>query len=206
MEKIFPQDKKESWEIGEAYAQSYSESNLPAIIPWGITRDIKKPGSSLPGADIVGFYKHESGTDNQDIILKGIQEEISDTWDQKLLKSIFRCWLKLSVKKDWDDLSQIGKEIINLRQSQQIYEEKYLTESKDSQQSAFLLIALYHLSKSTELLATYMMQGKPATIHGQLDKHYENSIEAVVCANDTEFETILRWLYCASNYMVDGSV
>lgn len=62
MEKIFPQDKKESWEIGEAYAQSYAESNLSAIIPWGITRDIKKPGSSLPGADIVGLYKHESGT------------------------------------------------------------------------------------------------------------------------------------------------
>lgn len=62
MEKIFPQDKKESWEIGEAYAQSYAESNLSAIVPWGITRDIKKPGSSLPGADIVGLYKHESGT------------------------------------------------------------------------------------------------------------------------------------------------
>lgn len=62
MEKIFPQDEKESWEIGEAYAQSYAESNLSAIIPWGITRDLKKPGSSLPGADIVGLYQHESGT------------------------------------------------------------------------------------------------------------------------------------------------
>ncbi len=62
MEKIFPQGKKESWEIGEAYAQSYAESNLSAIIPWGITRDLKKPGSSLPGADIVGLHKHESGT------------------------------------------------------------------------------------------------------------------------------------------------
>lgn len=62
MEKIFPQEKKEIWEIGEAYAQSYAESNLSAMIPWGITRDIKKPGSSLPGADIVGLYKHESGT------------------------------------------------------------------------------------------------------------------------------------------------
>nr|WP_217934758.1 hypothetical protein [Enterocloster clostridioformis] len=61
MEKIFPQDRRESWEIGEAYAQSYAESNLSAIIPWGITRDIKKPGSSLPGADIVGLYKHDSG-------------------------------------------------------------------------------------------------------------------------------------------------
>lgn len=144
--------------------------------------------------------------DNQEIILNGIQEDISDSWDQKILKSIFRCWLKLFVKKDWDDLSQIGKEIASLRQSQKIYEEKYLMESGDSQQSAFLLIALYNLSKSTELLALYMMQGEPAAIHGQLDKHYENSIEAALCANDTEFETILRWLHCASNYMVDGSV
>lgn len=144
--------------------------------------------------------------DNQDIILTGIQENINDIWDQKVLKSIFRCWLKLFIKKDWDDLSQIAKEITTLRQSQKVYEEEFLTESKDSQQSAFLLIALYNLSKSTELLATYMMQGEPVTIHGQLDKHYENSIEAALCANDTEFETILRWIHCASNYMVDGSV
>ncbi|MEO2525636.1 hypothetical protein [Enterocloster clostridioformis] len=62
MQKIFPNDMKESWEIGEAYAQAYAESNLSAIIPWGITRDIKKPGSSLPGADIIGLYRHDSGT------------------------------------------------------------------------------------------------------------------------------------------------
>lgn len=62
MEKIFPLDEKESWEIGEAYAQSYAENNLSAVIPWGISRDIKKPGSSLPGADIIGLYKHEDGT------------------------------------------------------------------------------------------------------------------------------------------------
>ena len=62
MQKIFPNDTKESWEIGEAYAQAYAESNLSAIIPWGITRDIKKPGSSLPGADIIGLYRHDSGT------------------------------------------------------------------------------------------------------------------------------------------------
>lgn len=143
---------------------------------------------------------------NQEIILNGIQEDISDPWDQKILKSIFRCWLKLFAKKDWDDLSQIGKEIASLRQFQKVYEEKYLMESRDSQQSAFLLIALYNLSKSTELLALYMMQGEPVAIHGQLDKHYENSIEAALYANDTEFETILRWLHCASNFMVDGSV
>lgn len=143
---------------------------------------------------------------NREIILSGVMDEADDDWDQKLLKAIFRCWIKLFVKKDWDDLSLIGKEIINLRESQQFYEEKYLNKSQDSQHSAFLLIALYNLSKSTELLATYMMQGEPTTIHGQLDKHFENSIEAALYAKDTEFETILRWLHCASIYMIDGSV
>lgn len=144
--------------------------------------------------------------DNQEIILLDTQDKETDAWDQKLLKTIYRCWLKLFVKKDWDDLSQIALEIINLQQSQKVYEEEYLNSSEDSQQSAFALIALYNLSKSTELLAVYMMQGEPTSIHGQLDKHFESSIEAALCSNDTEFETILRWLHCASNYMVDGSV
>lgn len=62
MEKIFPWEPKADWEIGEAYAQSYAESNLSAVIPWGINRDIKKPGSSLPGADIIGIYKISTGS------------------------------------------------------------------------------------------------------------------------------------------------
>lgn len=62
MEKLFPITSKEEWEIGEAYAQVYAESNLNASIPWGISRDIKKPGSSLPGADIIGLYQDASGT------------------------------------------------------------------------------------------------------------------------------------------------
>lgn len=57
MERLFPSEDKEDWEIGEAYAQVYAETNLNSNIPWGISRDIKKPKSSLPGADIVGIYK-----------------------------------------------------------------------------------------------------------------------------------------------------
>lgn len=46
----------EDWVIGEAYAQAYLEDNFSSILPWNLRRDIKKPGSSLPGADIVGFH------------------------------------------------------------------------------------------------------------------------------------------------------
>ena len=44
------------WEIGEAYAQTYLEDHFSSILPWSLSRDIKKPCSSLPGADIVGLY------------------------------------------------------------------------------------------------------------------------------------------------------
>lgn len=44
------------WEVGEAYAQVYLENNFSSILPWNLRRDIKKPGSSLPGADIVGLH------------------------------------------------------------------------------------------------------------------------------------------------------
>lgn len=62
MERLFPSEDKEDWEIGEAYAQVYAETNLNSNIPWGISRDIKKPKSSLPGADIVGLYQQTDDT------------------------------------------------------------------------------------------------------------------------------------------------
>lgn len=62
MEQLFPLQNKEDWEIGEAYAQAYAEENMHANIPWGISRDIKKPKSSLPGADIVGLYQQDEDT------------------------------------------------------------------------------------------------------------------------------------------------
>lgn len=62
MEQLCLSQNKEDWEIGEAYAQAYAEANLQANIPWGISRDIKKPKSSLPGADIVGLYQQDEYT------------------------------------------------------------------------------------------------------------------------------------------------
>ena len=46
------------WIVGEAYAQAYLEANFASVLPWNLKRDIKKRGSSLPGADIVGLRSH----------------------------------------------------------------------------------------------------------------------------------------------------
>lgn len=44
-----------SWRIGEAIASAYLTSHRNCSFPWDDSRDVRKPKSSLPGADLVGF-------------------------------------------------------------------------------------------------------------------------------------------------------
>ena len=44
-----------NWEVGEALAESYLVQHRDTFFPWPDGRDIRKPKSSLPGADMIGF-------------------------------------------------------------------------------------------------------------------------------------------------------
>ncbi|MCY4542185.1 MAG: hypothetical protein OXB95_07290 [Rhodobacteraceae bacterium] len=48
------------WRVGEAIAEAYLVSHRKCTFPWPTGRDEKRRGSSLPGADLVGF-----GTDSE---------------------------------------------------------------------------------------------------------------------------------------------
>lgn len=48
-------DVPEEWRVGEALAESYLTDNRDCLFPWPDGRDERKRGSSLPGADLVGF-------------------------------------------------------------------------------------------------------------------------------------------------------
>ncbi len=47
----------ENWRVGEALAESYLVHHRACHFPWPDGRDIRKSGSSLPGADLVGFQR-----------------------------------------------------------------------------------------------------------------------------------------------------
>jgi len=47
----------EAWRVGEGIAESYLAHHRGCYFPWPDGRDERKSGSSLPGADLVGFYK-----------------------------------------------------------------------------------------------------------------------------------------------------
>ncbi|WP_354681953.1 hypothetical protein [Cupriavidus necator] len=45
----------ENWRVGEAIAESFVIAHRGGLFPWPDGRDERKEGSSLPGADLVGF-------------------------------------------------------------------------------------------------------------------------------------------------------
>ena len=51
----------EDWRVGVAIAESYITGHRSALFPWPDGRDERKRGSSLPGADLVGFKDNAHG-------------------------------------------------------------------------------------------------------------------------------------------------
>lgn len=45
----------ENWRVGEGIAECYLTTHRNCLFPWPDSRDERKEGSSLPGADLVGF-------------------------------------------------------------------------------------------------------------------------------------------------------
>ena len=54
-------DAVEDWRVGEAIAETYLTDHRSCSFPWPDGRDERKSGSSLPGADLVGFGTDEDG-------------------------------------------------------------------------------------------------------------------------------------------------
>lgn len=51
----------EDWRVGEAIAEVYLTDHRSCLFPWQDGRDERKAGSSLPGADLVGFTTDRDG-------------------------------------------------------------------------------------------------------------------------------------------------
>ena len=54
-------DAVEDWRVGEAIAEVYLTDHRSCSFPWPDGRDERKSGSSLPGADLVGFGSDDNG-------------------------------------------------------------------------------------------------------------------------------------------------
>ena len=63
LEKVLASsDTIKDWQVGEAIAECYLERHRNCSFPWPDGRDVRRPKSSLPGADLVGFIKEQGKT------------------------------------------------------------------------------------------------------------------------------------------------
>ncbi|HDL01525.1 MAG TPA: DEAD/DEAH box helicase, partial [candidate division Zixibacteria bacterium] len=129
-------------------------------------------------------------------------------WDQRILFRLFDCWVSLFRKNSWQDLTNITTAISKLRDEQTQYEDDYLkTDSNNKNQAkAMRLMSLYHWAKASELLSLYMLQGEPADIKPQLDRHFDLAIKISADGGDAQLEILLRWLHASAEQMVNGSI
>ena len=129
-------------------------------------------------------------------------------WDQRILFNLFDCWVSLFKKNSWQDLTNITTAITVLRDEQDQYENDYLmTDSNNENQAKSMrLMSLYHWAKATELLSLYTLQGEPADIKSQLDRHFKLAIKISGDVGDAQLEILLRWLHASAEQMVNGSI
>lgn len=138
----------------------------------------------------------------------------SSSWNQRTYASILDAWLRLVRKKGWEDKDAVLERIKDLRESQEKYETAYLqsTSAKSSmppRAEAWELIALYHLAKAAEILATYMTSG---VVDGNfqvkqiLDSHFDRAVVACERANLIYLGPLVRLLAATAEQLVSNSI
>ena len=104
----------ENWRVGEGIAECYLSEHRQCFFPWPDSRDERKIGSSLPGADLVGFQTigndiyfayGEVKTSNEAkyppgvmVGRSGLQSQIEDLKDSDITKRTLMNYLALRCK------------------------------------------------------------------------------------------------------------
>jgi len=121
VERILSDSKPpEDWRVGEALAEIYLVHHKGCFFPWPDGRDERKSGSSLPGADLVGFQSNDADdffafgevkTSSENVYppgamygRTGLKQQLEDLKDDvKIKDDIFRYLGFRAQKSAWED-------------------------------------------------------------------------------------------------------
>ncbi|MFW0884092.1 DEAD/DEAH box helicase [Candidatus Acidulodesulfobacterium sp. H_13] len=100
-------------------------------------------------------------------------------WSKRLLIISFKAIYHLIKKDSWEEINQAVEYINSLRQGQEEFEAIYLLRFEDNSRpyAAAELVALYHFSKSIEILGQYLIEGRPIEPETQINYHTNISKE-----------------------------
>ncbi|NQU63793.1 MAG: DEAD/DEAH box helicase [SAR324 cluster bacterium] len=133
----------------------------------------------------------------------------TEDWKQRTWCTIVDVWLRLIRKKGWSDRDLVLERIAALRESQQVYEERYLNSQTEPKAEALKLICLYHLAKVAEILAYYITDGVVDgnyQVQQLLDTHFDRIFLACQEVQMLEIEPLSRLLSGCAAQMVENSI
>lgn len=132
---------------------------------------------------------------------------VGANWGARIANTLYDCWIRLFRKLNWNDVHDVGKFIVELKELQSQFEEEYLnSDQQAAAPRALELISLYHWARGTELIATFMLQGQPRQVKPLIDQQLESAKQAAVLIGDYKLDVLLRWLHIAGLRMVTNSV
>lgn len=129
----------ENWRVGEGIAECYLSEHRQCFFPWPDSRDERKIGSSLPGADLVGFQtigndiyfaygevKTSSETKYPPGVMvgrSGLQSQIEDLKDNSTTKNNLMNYLALRCKGQYweNDFKNAAKNFLKCSNNIRIF-------------------------------------------------------------------------------------
>ncbi len=132
-------------------------------------------------------------------------------WGKRCRATLTDVWLRLVRKKGWSDRDAVLERVAALRSAQEEFERDYLHTFTplEAKRSALELIAIYHLAKAADVLATYITDGVvdgSYQVQPSLDSHFDRAIDACETAQLIELGPTTQLLARAAAQMVDNAL
>ena len=145
--------------------------------------------------------------------LKNQQSEIdhlpiSENWNSRLLNTSFKALVGLIRKRDWNDIKESIHLIETLRTEQGQFEHNFLNQVNEESRpyGASELVSLYHFAKSIEILAKYLIEGRPIEPESQMQFHIGYAKEFAVKSENISLQLLFQFFEAFSLKLIRNTI
>ncbi len=133
---------------------------------------------------------------------------ISENWNSRLLNTSFKALVGLIRKNDWNDINLSIQLIENLRTEQTQFEQNFLNQVNEESRpyGASELVSLYHFAKSIEILAKYLIEGRPLEPESQIYFHIGYAKEFAVKAENISLQLLFQFFEAFSFKLIRNTI
>ncbi|WP_461641115.1 DEAD/DEAH box helicase [Labilibaculum euxinus] len=133
---------------------------------------------------------------------------ISENWNYRLLNTSFKALVGLIRKNDWNDINVAIRQIETLRSEQTQFEQNFLSKVNEDSRSygASELVSLYHFAKSIEILANYLIEGRPLEPESLMQFHIGYAKEFAVKSENISLQLLFQFFEAFSTKLIRNTI